>query len=282
MLRKIRLPLVLDTLVVAPIVLASVSAHVRAAIGAAVRRLETWLALGALTAIVFSFGPTLDSHGRTILQEAPYLLCYLYVPGVDGLRVPARLAMVAILFLSMLAAFGFRAIVTRWQRPWIACVCVGIPFVLEAAVAPLPLNRTLHVEHFASPSGGLLPLTAPPPIYVSVEALPADAAVVELPYGIVEWDLRAMYYSLVHGRPIVNGYSGGAPDGYYANVTALQEPLLNRERAWDRLRSLPISHILVHEGAFPGGDGAAISNWLREQGAVETARFGQDVLLQLR
>ena len=174
----------------APVVLAGVSEYFRAAAGAALRRVETWLALGAMTAIVFSFGPTLDSHGRTILPKAPYLLGYLYVPGVNGLRVPARLAMVAILFLSMLAACGFTAMANRWRRSsWIVCASFGILFVLEAAVAPLPLDRPIPMGHFFSPPGGLPPLSAPPPVYRDVAALPADAALVELPYGIVEWDL---------------------------------------------------------------------------------------------
>ncbi len=91
-----------------------------------------------------------------------------------------------------------------------------------------------------------------------------------------------MYYTLAHRRPIVNGYSGGMPDAYQVNVTALQDPLIHPDRAWDRLQSLPATHILVHEGAFPGREGPAITNWLRAQGAVETSRFGHDVLLQLR
>ena len=91
-----------------------------------------------------------------------------------------------------------------------------------------------------------------------------------------------MYYTLAHRRPIVNGYSGGMPDAYQVTVTALQDPLVHPDRAWERLQSLPATHILVHEGAFPGREGRAITNWLLAQGVVETSRFGQDVLLQLR
>jgi hypothetical protein len=281
-IRKIHLSFILAILGFAPVLLATVSAYSRTAAIAALRRVETWLALGALAAVVFSFGPTIYSHRLPLVRHAPYLFCYLYVPGVDGLRVPARLAMVAILFLSTLAACGFTAVASRWRRQWLACVIVGILFVLEAAVAPVPLDRPIPRGRFASPQGGLLPLSAPPPVYAAVARLQPGAVLIELPYGVVEWDLRAMYYTLAHGRPIVNGYSGGMPDAYQVNITALQDPLIHPDRAWDRLQFLAVTHILVHEGAFPGLEGPSITNWLRAQGAVETGRFGHDVLLQLR
>ena len=251
-IQRIRLSFVLTVLALAPIVLAAVSTSFRTAALAAFRRVEIWLALGALSAVVFSFGPTIYSHRLPMIRRAPYLFCYLYVPGVDGLRVPARLAMIAVLFLSMLAACGIAAMANRWRRAWLACVCLGILAVLEGIAAPLPLDRAIPVGRFVSPEGGLEPISAPPPVYTAVAALPADAVLIELPYGIVEWDLRAMYYTLAHRRPIINGYSGGMPDSYQANVTALQDPLVHPDRTWDRLQSLPATHILVHEAAFPG------------------------------
>jgi hypothetical protein len=148
--------------------------------------------------------------------------------------------------------------------------------------APVPLDRAIPVGRFVSPDGGLEPVSAPPPVYTAVAALPGKTVLIELPYGIVEWDLRAMYYTLAHRRPIINGYSGGMPDSYQVNVTALQDPLVHPDRTWNRLQSLPATHILVHEAAFPGREGPTITAWLRTQGAVEIGRFNRDVLLQLR
>jgi len=281
-IQRIRLSFVLTVLALAPVVLAAISASFRTAAVAALRRAETWLALGALSAVVFSFGPTIYSHRMPLIRRAPYLFCYLYVPGVDGLRVPARLAMIAVLFLSMLAACGIATIANRWRWAWIACVCLGILAVLEGLAAPVPLDRAIPVGRFVSPEGGLEPISAPPPVYTAVAALPGETVLIELPYGIVEWDLRAMYYTLAHRRPIINGYSGGMPDSYQVNVTALQDPLVHPDRTWNRLQSLPATHILVHEAAFPGREGLTITAWLRTQGAVEIGRFNRDVLLQLR
>jgi hypothetical protein len=279
---KIHLSFVLAMLAVAPILLAAVSDYFRTAAAAALRRPETWLALGTLTAIVFSFGPSIHSHRLPLVRAAPYLYCYLYVPGVDGLRVPARLAMVAILFLSMLGAYGVAAIAQRWRHAWAASVLVAIVVALEGVGAPVPLDRPSPPGRILPPPRGLRPLTAPAPVYAAVAALPSGASLIELPYAVAEWDLRAMYYTLVHRRPVVNGYSGGAPDAWQINATALQDPLSNPDRAWDRLQSIPVTHILVHEAAFSRREGASITSWLRTRGAVEAARFGPDVLLQLR
>ena len=121
-IRKIHLSFILAILGLAPIVLATVSDYFRTAATAAMRRVETWLALGALAGVVLSFGPTIYSHRLPLVRHAPYLFFYLYVPGVNGLRVPARLAMIAILFLSMLAACGFTAIAHRWRKAWVAVI----------------------------------------------------------------------------------------------------------------------------------------------------------------
>ena len=208
-----------------------------------------------------------------MIRRAPYLFCYLYVPGVDGLRVPARLAMIAVFFLSMLAACGIATIANRWRRrgsrvsAWASSPCSrGWPRRCRS-IARFRWDGLFLRKGGSSRFRRRRQSTQPSP------ALPADAVLIELPYGIVEWDLRAMYYTLAHRRPIINGYSGGMPDSYQVNVTALQDPLVHPDRTWDRLQSLPATHILVHEGAFPGPEGPTITAWLRAQGAVEIRPF---------
>jgi hypothetical protein len=56
-----------------------------------------------------------------------------------------------------------------------------------------------------------LPLVpAPAAIAIPVEA----TAVLELPVGNAVRDAVAMYRSLLHGRPVLNGWSGYAPPAY--------------------------------------------------------------------
>jgi hypothetical protein len=63
-------------------------------------------ALVSVFAFVMSLGPRIDSHGRTIGYWNVYAAFYDFVPGFDGLRVPARFAMIAALGLATLAGLG--------------------------------------------------------------------------------------------------------------------------------------------------------------------------------
>ena len=150
-------------------------------------------------------------------------------------------------------------------------------------VAPLPLDRPIPAGRFASPQGGLLPLSAPPPVYAAVATLPPGAVLIELPYGIVEWDLRAMYYTLAHRRPIVNGYSGGMPDAYQVNVTALQDPLdPPRPRVATDFNLYRPHTSSSMKARFQAARVHRSQTGSVRRAAVETGRFGHDVLLRLR
>ena len=41
--------------------------------------------------------------------------------------------------------------------------------------------------------------------------MPEGTTLLELPFGDQAWDLRYVYYAGLHGKPIVNGYSGTSP-----------------------------------------------------------------------
>ena len=66
----------------------------------------------AALALWLSLGPVPQSGGRALPGLGLYGLLYDYVPGFDGLRVPARYAMIAAVFLAM--AGGLRS---RDRRP---------------------------------------------------------------------------------------------------------------------------------------------------------------------
>src|SRR6185295_4514622 len=76
-----------------------------------------FLAGAALCAAWLSLGPTVTSLGRTFPGLGLYDYLFRYVPGFDGVRVPARYAMVVTLFLALLAAEGAAAWLRRYARP---------------------------------------------------------------------------------------------------------------------------------------------------------------------
>jgi hypothetical protein len=236
------------------------------------------LALVTLFALLMSLGPRIEARGRVVEDQTLYGLFYDVVPGFDGLRVPARFAMIAALGLAALAGYG---------AAWIARARYGAVFAALAAIAiaaeswapPIALN----VNSTDYRQAGLVPLpdTLPPiaefpAVYRFAATLPAASAIVELPFGEVAFETRYMYFSTRHWRPLVNGYSGGAPVAYGLWVERFKEILRSPDSAWAALRETRATHLVVHEGSYAGDRGARISAWARDHGAREVAAFDRD------
>ena len=62
--------------------------------------------VGGLAAVWLSLGPAPEVLGRPLDVAAPFLVLWDHVPGFDGLRVPARFAMVATVMFCGLGGLG--------------------------------------------------------------------------------------------------------------------------------------------------------------------------------
>jgi hypothetical protein len=156
--------------------------------------------LGALVMWLFSLGPAPTLMNQPLLYKAPYAWLML-VPGVEGVRVPARFWVLATLCLAVACALALGYIVERWpivRRPLIAIV--AILGLVEAWPAALPL------------------IEAP----ASRPSHSSAVSRLELPTGSVP-DLIALYRAAAHRRPLANGYSG-----YFAPHYGAQQELLGR------------------------------------------------------
>jgi len=260
-------------------IVAAASRSTRAALVAWLTTPAAFFVLVALFAVAMSFGPDIHAKGRTVAGANVYTLFYNYVPGFDGLRVPARFATIASLALAALAGLGASRL-----RPWVAWIA-GALIVIEALAAPIPINQ--HSADYADTSLAPLPPSigvgaATPPVYGYIAELPASAVVIELPLGEPAFDVRYMFYSTTHWRRIVNGYSGGFPREYLVLSEALRDTLSRPARAWDALAASTATHAVVHESFFLGERGPNLSNWLRNNGARELAAFGPDRVFALR
>ena len=234
-----------------------------------------------LFAIVMSFGPDIRAKGREVTPVNVYSLFFDFVPGFDGVRVPARFAMVGTLGLAALAALGIGAI-DRRHRSRISAAA-GTLILLEALAVPIPINQ--HSTQYAQ--AGLAPLPASidaapaPKVYQFVAQLPASAVLIELPLGEPAFDVRYMFYSTRHWRRLVNGYSGGAPQDYGTLTESLKDVDTRPERAWQSIVQSTATHAIVHEGAYQNDGGRRLSAWLRARGARDVAAFGSDKVLAL-
>ena len=143
---------------------------------------------------LFALGPVPLFLGERALFKGPY--SYLMsLPGfATAFRVPARFAMLMAFALSMAAALAFVRVTansrTAVRRAFGACMAAGI--LLDSWITGLPV------------------VPAPDKWQWPAEIARA-AAVLELPLGGDADEIAAVWRSMDHGKPVVNGYSGYDP-----------------------------------------------------------------------
>jgi len=273
------------TLLVASIVtiaLIAVSVRVRTALAAWVASPAGIFSIITLFAAAMSLGPEIHAKGRTVADTSVYAVFYHYVPGYDGVRVPARFAMIVTLGLAALAALGTATLERRGRK--FLVMLAGVLIVVEAAAMPIPTNEnsTKYAQTDLAPLPPRIAFgDAAPPVYRYIAQLPGDAVILELPLGEPAFDIRYMFYSTGHWKRLVNGYSGGAPLAYEFLTEALKDVLTRPERAWEAVVTSSASHAVVHEGSFTGERGRRFGDWLREHGAEQVAVFGTDRVFAL-
>jgi hypothetical protein len=230
----------------------------------------TWLSLGPLPQVL----------GRPVEIMAPYGFLYEHVPGFDGVRVPARLAMVGALMLAVLGGFGAAAF-SRRRAGRAALAALSIAFLAESLVMPFMVNAVSGTRGFNLPEARVYRPARAPNVYKVFAREAPDAVLAELPLGESDFDLRAMFYSTVHWRPLLNGYSGFYPPHYGRLALATSDVHRFAETALQALRAQGATHVLVHEGAYLDGRGPNTSAAFLRHGASELYREGTDVLLRL-
>jgi hypothetical protein len=255
------------------------------AIGSAVRRDDRrrWvIAYGvmAIAAAVLSMGPHPRAWGHLLMAHGPYEWLLRAVPGMDGMRVPARFAIVFFLGLSVLAAVGARLACDRLPAPLrtpATIVCVAL-ILAESWVVPLPFN-TYTARGRPADRG----------VAQWLRARPAGAVLHEPVKTSNYQELSYQYATLVHGHPIVNGISG-----YDTPLQMLFRDhaslLYDNDRPSDvvrMLRSLGVRYVVVNGDDYNGAQIAnhedrAMLQLLRESGqVVEERRFLETFAFEL-
>ena len=215
-------------------------------------RFTRWARLYGLIiviAFVLSLGPIVRVWGVILTTHGPYAWLLRVVPGMDGMRVPARFAIIVVAGLAVLLAFGVAWLLERVRRPArpIAFGVCLLVVVAEGFAVPIPIE---HYRARGRPEDRGV---------ASWLAGRAPGALLHLPTNPSAY--QAMHYqflTLTHGHPIVNGYSGyGTP--LLTWLGSGTSPLDDPERfpaAVRMLRSLGIQYVIVHPGDY---DAAAIA-----------------------
>jgi hypothetical protein len=258
---------------------AIVSPGVRTRLSAFVRT-RGFFVIALLLAMWLSLGVTPQALGRPLNLTGLYALLYENVPGFDGLRVPARFAMIAVLMLAVLGGYGAAAIERwRWAAPVLAAVTFAL--LLEGLVRPFPINGMTPLRDYATPQARVYRPARAPAVYQRL-AQESSVVLAELPIGQPDYDIRAMFYSMVHRGRLLNGYSGFFPPHYGLLALTLSDVPRQSPTAWSTLRDSGATHVIVHEGAWLDDRGPRTTTALVQLGATEIFRDRGDVLLRLR
>jgi len=190
------------------------------------RSAMTFYALAAAVMWLLSLGPAPTFFDRPIIYKAPYAWLML-LPGVEGIRVPARFWMLAAMCLAIAAALAIRQIAARWPRyaraiPVVACLGMlidawPVPIVMEMR----PADRPNHTRAVAR-------LDLPP---------------------VPSHDTISLFRATEHGRPLLNGYSG-----YFApHYSAMQYMINHHDPAvLTRLSSFGPIEVVIDRDWDPG------------------------------
>jgi hypothetical protein len=183
----------------------------------------------------------------------PYDLLYYLFPGFKVVRVPARFIVLVGLALAVLAAFGVKAII-HWlsakRAPFVAglvALALVALVILDVMTVALPMYRVPLKDQFAS-------------VYTWLEKQPGGAPTAEIPLATYNpktfsaglqyepsWlpkeSLRT-YYSTLHWKKLLNGYSGYIPDSYYKAVKETAN--FPSKESIEFLKSQGVKYVIVH------------------------------------
>jgi len=283
---------------VAVALLLAASPHHRTMAAGALRSPLGFFALATVLAMWLSLGPQPRAGDSLLSGFGVYSLLYEYVPGFNGVRVPARFAMLAGLFLSVMAGYGFAALprmvrlkpdtklgadVASGFSRTVATAVIAVLILIEGAAIPIEMNRA-WAQNEAMPPARVYPAAEAPPVYRSIAALPAGSAITEFPFGDPAWEIRYVYYAASHWKPVTNGYSGNFPPEYSARVARLRNVAANPDAAWQALVDSGTTHIVLHPAAFANpADATAVQAWLDARGARLVETFDdKDTLYAIR
>jgi hypothetical protein len=237
----------------------------------------------AAATFVLSLGPEIQALGKGLRGTAPYAFLFWHVPGFDGLRVPARYGMLAMLFLSIVAAFGALEIERRFRRSGLVILMLaGVFCVAESIAAPIVINGQDPIGGYQTPPARMMIGDQSPAVYRYLATLPPGTVVAEFPFGEWAYELRYMFYSPIHWHPLINGYSGTFPLGYHLRANVLRRPEEDPDAAWNAMVTAGTTHAVVHEGFFKADRAKVVSAWLTSEGARLAGDFDGDKVFVLR
>jgi hypothetical protein len=189
-----------------------------------------------------------------------YPFLYQHVTVFRSLRALSRLGAFVLMSVAVLAAYGYRLIVTARsptaRRAVFAIVVLAllVEYRVTLTLAPYPnaapeLYRILG----AQPRGVVLECPVP-----HVDALPGN-------------DARYAYMSTFHWFPLVNGYSGVYPPSYLHRLERLRD--FPGEASIRQMRTDGVQYVIVHTAGYSETELVQITMRFRAVGMAELGTY---------
>ncbi len=191
----------------------------------------------ALLCMLLTLGPVMHYKSQPV-GAGVYRYVYEFFPGFSAIRISLRLAFLALFLLGLLAGFGlvFLENKLRYRGRWRYLVYAApLAALIEYLPAPLTYQEVSWND--------------PPPVYRWLASQRDDFAIMEFPTKHESIDSTYVFWSLYHGKPLVNGVSGFYPP-FSADV-AYSLAALPRTGKVEMLRSVhELRYLLIHLNWF--------------------------------
>lgn len=236
--------------------------------------------------VIFCLGTSLYVFGHRIRFIMPYDLFYYLVPGFKAMRVPARFAILTALALAVLSGFAVKGIL-EWLRSKDFKRNIIVTTIVVAAVVSVLVVDLMPVY---------LPIYQVPPeddfpvVYKWLKSQEGDTPIVEVPlatydpgaYFGVETDVSwvqleswRVYYSTLHWKKMVNGFSGFIPLSYSNASKACRD--FPSSECICFFEEIGVEYMIVHGEEVGEAAALEMDEWAEEHREVEqVARFGPD------
>jgi hypothetical protein len=193
-----------------------------------------WIyAVLAVVMIEISFGTNGWLYPR--MREHLFLL--------QGFRAIARVSILALCALALIAGFGFAALQARWSARW------------HGASLLVPCLVALAIEYGSAPMRLENVPRGVPDVYQLLRKLPRGA-VAELPMPTPEtipaYDTLYMFSSIAHWYPLINGHSGFVSDRYVQMLQQLKG--FPNGESIDQLCAVHTRHVIIHANWYTEAD----------------------------
>ncbi len=252
-----------------------------------------WTAGGLL----LSVGPNVVWFGRDV--ALPHAFIWRWFPFLENLRAQERLSLVALIGICLLVGLAYRVLAAELQRVLRGgLLAAAVTTAMAATIVAVTWLQYSHgfglpeaLARHPLPPGYPTRLAIGPDAPLLAEIRAGEGPLLELPVTGPSGDFKpgyhadAMYRSIWHWRPLLNGYASYWPAAWPERMrTAARLP--DAGALLELVRDTGLRTILVHCNSPLGEDWCVKWRELATRGGDERLRFvaaeGGDLLFEVR